>query len=156
MISAGELCVTVAMWNVVVFPGLRKKTLTTYEQLMSKSKHGDSTSLSTALLASGGAGGGMQLFFPANVTGRPWEVPMNTTALGGIFSLCLPGCGQVDHWISWGSGGGHGCDLFDLLRDGGGKCHLQNLNCILCVMSVTCQHLLLCRDGILSFESKLS
>lgn len=21
----------------------------------------------------GGAGGGMQLFFPANVTGRPWE-----------------------------------------------------------------------------------
>lgn len=36
----------------------------------------------------GGAGGGMQLFFPANVTGRPWE---------------------ADHWISWGSGGGHGC-----------------------------------------------
>ena len=74
---------------------------------MSKSKHGNSTSLSTALLDSGGAGGGMQLFFPANVTGRPWEVPMNTTAGGLIFlhlSSWLPG-GSLDilgfWWWTW-------------------------------------------------------
>mmetsp|Transcript_47919 Transcript_47919/g.111951 ORF Transcript_47919/g.111951 Transcript_47919/m.111951 type:complete len:663 (-) Transcript_47919:88-2076(-) len=36
----------------------------------------------------GGAGGGMQIFFPASVTPEPWK---------------------ADHWISWGSGGGHGC-----------------------------------------------
>lgn len=55
----------------------------------------------------GGAGGGMQLFFPANVTARPWE---------------------ADHWISWGSGGGHGC----------GSCKAGDTFCEESPLRITC------------------